>query len=119
MSTMRARMKVMPLATIIGRELILIPYRNQLKTPIIKMRYMNKLMSLVDLVFNVCITCGINANVVQNAAKYPRIKTVFIFFSFKTFFYIFIFFYVASILYMHSVFKPCFCFAFMRKDGGE
>lgn len=49
-------MRVTRFAIIIGRESIRIPYVNQKNKPVVNVRYMIKLISLVDFVFIALVT---------------------------------------------------------------
>lgn len=68
-----AKVKINILAIITGEDLIRIPYTNQRKTPIVNKVNIPKDISLVDFVFQVLITCGKKAIVVNIAAPNPII----------------------------------------------
>ena len=63
--------KVIPLAKIMGRSPIKIPYNNHRNIPIVNNEYIPKDRSSVCLVFIVFIACGKNEMVVQAAATRP------------------------------------------------
>ena len=62
----------MKFETLTGAELMQMPYKNQHVTPTIYIINISREMSLVDLVFTTCQTCGINAIVVKIPANVPN-----------------------------------------------
>lgn len=69
---------VIPLAKIMGRSLIKIPYNNHRNIPIVNTEYIPKDRSCVCLVLIVFTACGKNEMVVQAAATRPRTVIKFI-----------------------------------------
>ena len=70
------KINVTVFARIIGRASIKIPYSNQRKTPLQKIRNMPSEMSFADLDFQVFVNCGTNAMVVNVPAASPMIVIV-------------------------------------------
>jgi|TARA_Y100000031_G_C7960746_1_gene265843 hypothetical protein len=70
-------MNTIAFATIIGQDKIITPYINHENTPVQNITYIFKLISFVDFVFHICITCGRNAIVVNDAAINPITVTRF------------------------------------------
>jgi len=69
-----ARQKIIKLEIQIGLLSFANPYSIHKKTPVVKKTNIPIETSFADFVFNVFKTCGINAIVVKDAAKYPRIS---------------------------------------------
>jgi len=65
----KENISVKKFATISGLSLFTIPYSNQLPTPTVKTTNIKSEISLVLLLFQIFITCGTKAIVVQKAAK--------------------------------------------------
>ena len=68
----------MALAMITGKLLLTQPYRNHIKVPNANREYITNEIPEVFLVLIVLIACGINDNVVKNAAIIPIIISLFI-----------------------------------------
>jgi hypothetical protein len=78
-----AKIKVMPLAMIIGISLLKIPYINHRKVPVVKIAYMESEMPEVFFVLMVFTAWGKKEIVVQNAAARPSRVTNFITLNFR------------------------------------
>lgn len=65
------KISVIPLARMIGKSLIKIPYKNHKEIPVVNTAYIPNDKSLVCLVRMVFIACGKNEMVVQVAATNP------------------------------------------------
>lgn len=72
--TVNDKISVRPLAMVIGKELIKIPYTNHKKTPIVNIKIHPKETSLVCFVFQALTAWGAKAIVVNAPAENPIIS---------------------------------------------
>jgi len=68
---LKASRSVTAFARMIGRSDISTPYMSHRRTPVQNIEYMPRDKSFADFDFQVLITCGKNATVVQNPAASP------------------------------------------------